>query len=95
MIISDRPIGPETFMMKLPSMPTRASCPSSYSIVGAYEIIASINSVVAVCLASDQLSVDKDAAITTLVMCTQGIGKGDGRWRGKGRRKWSRWALCK
>lgn len=49
-------------------MAPRARSPRSHTVVCAYEIIARVNSIVAVRLAPDQLAVDEGATIATSVM---------------------------
>ena len=54
---------------QLPSMATGASSPGPYAVIDAYEIVARVNRVVAICLAPDELFVDENATIAALMVC--------------------------
>lgn len=68
-------------------MPSRTGRPGSHTVVGTDEIIAGVDGIVAVCLASDKLPIDKGATVAALVMRTQRICEGRRRrgekWRGE------------
>lgn len=68
----------------IPSVAARSSRPSPYAVVGADEVVAGVNGIVAVGMAPDLLAVDDSA------MRAEGIregGRGAGE-KGRGKRAW-------
>lgn len=55
--------------------------PGADAVVGADEVVAGVDGVVAVSPAADQLAADEGALVAALVVGAEGVGEGAGRRR--------------
>lgn len=60
-------------MEYIPCVTAWSRRPGSYTVIGTYEILAGIYSVVAICVAANKLAVDKGAPVATSIVSAEGI----------------------
>jgi hypothetical protein len=74
-------------------MPSRPGRPRADAIVRPNEHVANVYRIIAICVATDELSINEGTPIPTPVVGAQWIGKGAGGRRKEGWRKRSRRSL--
>ena len=60
-------------LFNIPSMSTGPGSPCAHAVIGADEVVALVHGIVSIRESSNELSIDKGAAISTSVMSTEGI----------------------